>query len=339
MTPIKLPKLIFGTSALGNLYTELSEEIKTEIVKECIAHSSYPLVFDSAGKYGAGLALEMLGKIFEKLNVSPDKIILSNKLGWMRTPLLSKEPTFEPGVWAGLKNDAEQLISYDGILKCFEQGNDILKNKYVPQLLSVHDPDEYLSKAKSGLEYDQRFYDIIEAYRALTELKKQGKAKAIGVGAKDWKVIQKIANEVSLDWVMFANSMTIMNHPLDLIHFMNKLHSKEITIINSAIFQSGFLIGGEYYDYVKIEPNTSNNLQKFKWREQFYSICAKHNTSPMEACVHFALNAPGVSSISLNTAKPAHVKKNVASVDAIVPDVFYLEMKKQRLIEEYCTFI
>ncbi|HEY9124955.1 MAG TPA: aldo/keto reductase [Bacteroidales bacterium] len=337
--PVNLPKVIFGTSALGNLYVEQPESVKTKIISECIEKSKLPVVFDSAGKYGAGLALETLGKILTKLDIPAEDVLISNKLGWLRTPLLTDEPTFEPGVWKNLKYDAVQRISYDGIIECFEQGNSLLGQKYTPQLVSVHDPDEYLAVADSDASYKNRFNDIIEAYRALSDLKKQGKATAIGVGAKDWKVIRELYNHIQLDWVMFANSMTIMNHPIELIEFMEKLRKDGVTIINSAVFQAGFLIGGEYYDYRKIKPDTPENIRIFRWREDFHQLCRKYNISPMIACVNFALRAPGVHSISLNTSKPEHVEKNVASANAIVPDDFYQDMKKAGLINDYCTFV
>ena len=105
-TGIKIPPIIFGTSALGNLYTALTDETKLEIVQQAFEHVPAPVVFDSAGKYGAGLALEKLGECLEKLNIAPENVIISNKLGWKRTPLLTPEPTFEQGVWMDLKNDA-----------------------------------------------------------------------------------------------------------------------------------------------------------------------------------------------------------------------------------------
>ena len=253
--------------------------------------------------------------------------------------MLTDEPTFESGVWKNLKYDAVQRISYDGIIECFEQGNSLLGQKYTPQLVSVHDPDEYLAAADSDSSYKNRFNDIIEAYLALADLKKQGKATAIGVGAKDWKVIRELYSHVQLDWVMFANSMTIMNHPIELIEFMEKLRKDGVTIINSAVFQAGFLIGGEYYDYRKIEPNNPENIRIFSWRENFHQLCGKYNISPMVACVNFALRAPGVHSISLNTSKPEHVEKNVASANAVIPNDFYQEMKKAGLINDYCTFV
>jgi len=333
-TGIVLPPIIFGTSALGNLYSALSDETKTGIVKECITRVPKPVVFDSAGKYGAGLALEKLGEILQKLQVKQDDIIISNKLGWLRAPLLTREPTFEKGVWVDIGNDARQNISYEGILECWEQGNALLGNTFKPQLVSVHDPDEYLGTARNKEEFNTLFSHILEAYKALSVLKSQGKAKAIGVGAKNWKTIQRITSEIDLDWVMFANSMTIYRHPKDLLDFMEKLHKNGVAIINSAVFHAGFLTGGNYFDYVPIKPNSTENRAKFLWRENFFSICKKYDVVPANACVQFAMTPPGVISISLNTSNPNRVKNNVESVACIIPGGFWKEMVEKGLIDK-----
>jgi D-threo-aldose 1-dehydrogenase len=330
-TGLKIPKIIFGTSALGNLYHALSYRQKLEIVKECNKNVQNP-VFDSAGKYGAGLALETLGKCLTQLDVNPENIIISNKLGWLRTQLNTPEPTFEKGVWCDIKHDAVQKISYKGITECFNQGKELLGGTYKPQLLSVHDPDEYIKQGKNKEEKEQLFSDILEAYKGLADLKKQGKAKAIGIGSKDWTIIKQIEEHVELDWVMFANSLTIMNHPPELLSFLDKLFKKGVAVINSAVFHGGFLTGSNYYDYRLITPESDS--QKFKWRESFFAICNKYGIMPSMACVNFGMTPPGVVAISLNTSNPDRVKANVESVVAKVPKSFYAEMVKQGLISK-----
>jgi D-threo-aldose 1-dehydrogenase len=336
---LMLPRVIFGTSALGNLYQELDYNTKLRIVSECLNLSDGPVVFDSAGKYGAGLALEELGKILHELNADPQKIMISNKLGWLRTPLNGSEPDFEKGVWVNLKHDAVQDISYSGIIKCWEQGIELLGEKYAPRLVSVHDPDEYLDSACDTNDRKKRFLDIMDAYKALFDLKDKGGVEAVGVGAKNWRIIREICQHVNLDWVMFANSMTIMNHPAELVDFMNELSSKGVTIVNSAVFQAGFLLGGDYYDYKKIRPDTSENIARFTWRSSFHQICKDFDINPMTACVNFALHSPGVSSVALNTSKPNHVKENIESCKAEMPLDFYPKMKEQGLIRPDYSYV
>lgn len=114
---VNFPPVIFGTTALGNIYEEIPFDTKFAIIKECVENAPGGLLmFDSAGKYGAGLALEVLGQCLEILGVPAEKVIISNKLAWYRVPLTGPESTFEPGVWHNLKYDAVQKISYEGIL-------------------------------------------------------------------------------------------------------------------------------------------------------------------------------------------------------------------------------
>jgi D-threo-aldose 1-dehydrogenase len=331
MKEIRLPKVIFGTSGLGNLYVALSDEAKLAIVEQSVKCSRKPVVFDSAGKYGAGLALESLGSSLKQLNVSPSDVLISNKLGWLRTELKTAEPTFEPGVWRDLKYDAVQKISYEGILECYEQGNELLGD-YRAELVSVHDPDEYLAAAKDDLEQMQRYRDILEAYRALNELKEQGKVKAIGVGSKDWKIIKRITQDVKLDWVMIANSMTIHSHPKELVEFMKELEKNDIAIINSAVFNGGFLTGSAYYNYQLKDPVKDEGL--YQWREMFYQACKDYNIKPVDACVVFGLKAPGVKSIALNTTNAERVALNVAVASLKIPATFWNEMKERGLIDK-----
>lgn len=329
---LNLPKLIFGTSGLGNLFVALDEESKCSIIEECIRLSDTPVVFDSAGKYGAGLALEVLGKYLKQLNISPDDVIISNKLAWVRTELKTAEPTFEPGVWKGLKHDAVQKISYDGMIECFEQGNELL-NGYIPQMVSVHDPDEYIATAKSDNEKERLYKDVLDAYRALYDLKKQGKVKAVGVGAKDWRMVKRIVSDVPLDWVMIANSMSIKSHPKDLLEFMGKLRDNGVAIINAAVFHSGFLVGSNYFDYKPVVQGTKEGDALYQWRAAFFAVCHKYNVKPAAACVQFGLYAPGVQSIALSTTEPKRVKENVDLVNAEIPATFWEEMVEKRLIE------
>lgn len=325
---MNIPKVIFGTSALGNLYTSLTPAEKTEIVKACIAASPVPAVFDTAGKYGAGLALEALGNSLRELGVPQQSVMISNKLGWYRIPLTGDEPAFEPGVWKDIQFDAEQRISYEGILQCYEQGNGLLGG-YHASLVSVHDPDEYLAAAVSGDERAKRLADIKDAYRALFELKSHGRVQAVGVGAKDWRVIREITDMLALDWVMIANSMTLHTHPDELLDYMAHLQSKGTGIINSAVFNGGFLTGGDYYNYRLVDKE---HVALMHWRDQFFAVCADFDVQPAHACVQFGLSVPGVTAIALSTSKAGKVKGNVDMATKSIPVDFWKALRAQHLI-------
>jgi D-threo-aldose 1-dehydrogenase len=334
MQTLILPKVINGTSGLGNLYTALSDEVKLDIVKESIRCGEKPVVFDSAGKYGAGLALESLGRCLKLLNADPNEVIISNKLGWLRTELKTAEPTFEPGVWKNLNHDAVQQISYDGILECYEQGNTLL-NGYKARLVSVHDPDEYIAAATGQEDAESRYQDILDAYRALGELKAAGKVDAVGIGSKDWRIIAQLNADVKLDWVMIANSITIHSHPKPLLNFMDQLEAQGTTIINSAVFNGGFLTGLDFYNYKPVTRESDAGL--FEWRDSFYQTCEKFNIKPAAACIAFGLSAPGVKSIALNTTNAARVGQNLEMAVSPIPPAFWETMTAAGMIDKEYT--
>jgi D-threo-aldose 1-dehydrogenase len=330
-TGLELPRIVFGTSCLGNQYEALADDKKLAISRGWFEHVDAPVFLDTAGKYGAGLSLEKIGENMRQLGVAPERVVISNKLGWKRTPLRTPEPTFEPGVWVGLTHDAQQCISAEGILDCWREGRDLLGSPYSTQMVSVHDPDEYLAAAESKEDHERRMSDILAAYRALSELKESGQVRAVGVGSKDWRVIREIAEVVPLDWAMFANSLTIYRHPRDLVEFVEQLARQNVAIINSAVFHAGFLTGGRFFNYRVVSPESDAAL--FAWREAFLSLCRRHAVSPMIACVQFALSPPGVAAVSLNTSRPERIAENVAAVEAEVPHAFWNEAKDANLID------
>ena len=331
-TGLKTPPIVFGSTALGNLFREFSYESKLATMRAIFEHLPKPVVIDSAGKYGAGLALEVMGDCLRQIGIKDDEVIISNKLAWLRAPLTTPEPTFEPGAWFGLQHDAVQDISYSGIKQCFKQGLELLGGEYSTQLISVHDPDEYLDAADSADDRQRRFDDILGAYTALGEIKASGAAAGIGVGAKSWKSIAEIDAQVELDWVMFANSYTLYSHPADLLAFMDSLHAKGIAIINSAVFNAGFLTGGEFFNYVKLDPGNPADQEKFAWREKFFQLCADHGQVPAEVCIQFGKSHPGIVALALSTSKPERVKTNIDAMSVDVPASFWTILQEQGLL-------
>lgn len=334
---LSLPRVMFGTSTLGNLYQAVSHEDKLAVVQKIVESlPEHACMFDSAGKYGAGLALEELGKCLAECGVAPEKVMISNKLAWKRAPLTTDEPTFEPGAWVGLKNDAVQRISYEGIRECYIEGNALL-GKYNARIVSVHDPDEYLAAAADERDLKQRQEDILGAYRALQELKTEGKVDSIGVGAKDISAIDWISDHFQLDWAMFACSITVYSHSSSARLLLKKLGSQGVAVINSAVFNGGFLIGGDYFDYRKLTPESDPEM--FSWREKFHALCAEFSIKPTAACVQFSFLFPEIKSIALATSRPSRVAENIELANAVVPRDFWSRAKAEGLISSDVSLV
>lgn len=331
-TGISVPPIIFGTSYLGNLYRALSYAEKLDLMRGWFQCIEKPVVIDTAGKYGAGLALEMIGKGLDELGIDAEDVMISNKLGWYRIPMTGNEPDFEPGVWADLEHDCEQRFSYEGIIQCYDQGQALLGGRYKTDLVSIHDPDEYLNAAGSPEEREQRLLEILEAYRALADLKEEGIVKAVGIGAKDWKIIRELYAQVAFDWVMFANSYTLLRHPEAVREFMDRLEQDGVGVINSALFHGGFLTGGDLFDYREVVAGSEEGKLLYEWRSRFYETCRVFHVDPVDACVHFGISHPAVSAIALNTSKPEKMQQNSHILDTHIPSEFWSVLKEKGLI-------
>ncbi len=330
-TALEIPPLVFGATTLGNLFRQVSDEDKSSIVHGWLHSGLSPVVIDSAGKYGAGLSLEVIGRELQRLGVEPGRVLISNKLAWRRVPLTTAEPTFEPGAWFGLQHDAVQDVSYDGIMRCWEEGNQLLGN-YPAQLVSVHDPDEYLAAATSASDRSRRLEDIVAAYRGLHELKAAGIVSAVGVGAKNWKTIQELDQHCELDWVMFANSFTIMHHPPELLQLMDSLAARSIGIINSALFHGGFLLGGNFFDYRAVDPNDPLDAQRIAWRDKLQVTCQELGVSLFEVGVAFGRAHPGVTAVALSSSRADRIAEHVQSVTRTLPDEVWHLLRQRGLV-------
>ena len=120
---------------------------------------------------------------------------------------------------------------------------------------------------------------------------------------------------------------------------MDELQQNNIGIINSAVFHSGFLTGGEYFDYRKIRLEDKREKPLFEWRDKFFNLCQCYNVSPAAACVQFGMSHPAVQSTALNTSKPERIKENVALASVEIPEAFWQELKSESLISKNYPYV
>ncbi len=307
--------IIFGTSCLGNLYKVVPFETKVEIASEWFKAFDKPVI-DSAGKYGAGLSLECIGAALRHLGKTSGDIDISVKLGWRRSRRLSpgEEPTFEPGAWKGLEWDAVQDISAKGIMNCFEEACELLGG-YAIRMASVHDPDEFLAGG-GGMD------DVLGAYRTLFGLKDSGRGvESVGVGSKDWRVIRELWNRgVRFDWAMFACAPTLLVHPPELLDFVARLKDAGVTLIDSAVFNGGFLMGSDMLDYRKADR--TRDAAAFEFRDRYLARCREAGLDPAVPAVQYAYRL-GFDAVALNTSSPGRILKNASYATAKVPEWFW----------------
>ena len=330
-TGLRVPKLVFGATTLGNLFVAPSNETKQKLIQSWFDHVDSPVAIDTAGKYGAGLSLEVIGRELAAAQIDPKDVIISNKLAWRRVPLTGSEPTFEPGVWIDLKHDAVQDISYDGILRCFEDGKRFL-GEYTQHLVSVHDPDEYLAAATDPGDRKKRLENIVGAYRALVELRDAREVFGVGVGSKTWSIVKELEEYCCFDWVMLANSLTIMHHPPELLDYVQDLADRNIALINSALTHGGFLVGGKFLDYREINVDDPADQRCLQWRDDFQAACEELGQSAFEVAVAFGSAHPAVTSVALSSSRPNRTEQLIDAATRTLPADVWSTLQQRGLI-------
>jgi D-threo-aldose 1-dehydrogenase len=129
---------------------------------------------------------------------------------------------------------------------------------------------------------------------------------------------------------MFACSVTPYTHKASTLSLLKKLGKQGVSVINSAVFNAGFLLGSDNFDYKKISRDTHPG--EFSWRDKFNNICKEFDVKPAEACVQFSFLFEEIVSIALSSSSPKRVKSNISLAEAQVPKAFWQAMKSQGLI-------
>src|SRR3954471_22829082 len=73
---LTLPPIIFGSAALGNVPNVIPEQRKLAICGEWFQHVEPPVFVDVDYKHGDGMALEVLGRMLQRLGVTSDEVVI-----------------------------------------------------------------------------------------------------------------------------------------------------------------------------------------------------------------------------------------------------------------------
>jgi D-threo-aldose 1-dehydrogenase len=323
-TGLRVPPIVFGSSALGNVRRVIPDQTRQALCTAWLRAVEPPVFVETSIHYGSGLALEAISRMLRRLSIRPTDLILSLQLGWRRV--------LAGG--ASIQNAVVRQVSYEGILECWEENCRILGGKFMPQLVSVQAPDEYLAAADSPTERDRRFQDICCAYRALGELKDSGYVRGVGLSARDWKLIQEIGARIDLDWVTLSGACTVLHHPPDVLELIASLEHRGIAIINAGVLHGGFLVGGPRFECREVNPESPADRSLMGWRKSFVALCEGHGVAPAHAAIQFGLSVPGVTAVLLSTSHPDRVFDHVKMVACRVPDALWASLKEERLVDK-----
>jgi D-threo-aldose 1-dehydrogenase len=119
---LTIPPIVFGAAPLGNVLHVIPEQRKLEICGQWFRHIEPPVYINVAYEDGDGLAVEVLGRILQRLDVNRDEVVIHLML-------------------------AANRIGDD-----WERSCRLLGTEYRPKVISIDDPTESEWRAVSELK-------------------------------------------------------------------------------------------------------------------------------------------------------------------------------------------
>jgi D-threo-aldose 1-dehydrogenase len=292
---IELGRLGLGTAPIGGLYEAVEDETARAVVDR--AWDAGMRYFDTAPRYGAGLAERRLGSA---LSGRPrDEFVVSTKVGRLLRPGSSE--------WGG----APALVDYfdfsrDAALRSLEESLGRLGLDRV-DIAFVHDPDDHFDEALAG------------SFRALVGLRDEGVVRAIGVGANQPAVLCRFAREADPDCFLVAGRFTALDRTAEA-ELLPLCEERGIAVIAGGVFNSGVMAGGTTFDYEAAPPEIVARVEGLR------ELCGRHGVPLPAAAVQFPLRHPAVPTVLVGCRTPDEVAEDVRLAGLGLPDDLWAEL-------------
>jgi D-threo-aldose 1-dehydrogenase len=309
-------RLGFGAAPIGNLFSAVSEEdAEAALLAAVQAGIRW---FDVAPLYGYGLAEERLGRFLGRAPMASP--ILSTKVGRILRPIEMAEqhdhfvsnktcrPTFD--------------YSADGIQRSYEESLRRLRVRKV-QILLLHDID----RKTHGFSHRSIMRQVFnEALPTLNRLKDAGSVEAIGLGINEWDVGYEILSYADVDCVLLAGRYTLLDQSAFVSGFLDACERRNVAVLAGGVFNSGFLAGGEHYDYHRANDELAVR------RGRLTALCTTHGISLPAAALHFAGAHPVIKSVLVGARSAQEVRGIAQWRSAKIPNDFWAELRVSGLI-------
>jgi L-galactose dehydrogenase len=276
-TGLNVSRLSFGASSLGGVFHAVDE---SEAIRS--VHVALDLginYFDVAPAYGATLSETVLGKALH--GIPRDRYYLSTKVGKYT----------QPGSYG---NDVLDY-SRSRIRASLDESAARLGTHYF-DLIHIHD-----------IEYQNRQHTewaLDEGYRAVSELKREGRIGAVSFGIYPIDLWTRIFSTMDVDAGLVHNHYCLNDTlTLDLLPIAR---AKQIGVINGSPFGSGLLTERGPAAW---HPASVEDRKVFADASEF---CRRQGTSISQLALQFASQHPEIPTTMFSSANPESVRRNIA---------------------------
>jgi D-threo-aldose 1-dehydrogenase len=297
-SPVLVTELSFGGAAIGNLYTEVSDDDARAAINA--AWEGGIRTFDTAPHYGLGLSERRLG---EALRHRPrEEYVICTKVGRLLDPAgqgIAAGRGIPGGRPAGRDPEGFAVparhvrrfdFSADGVRRSIEASLDRLGLDRVDIVL-IHDPDDHGEQA------------LREAYPALERMRADKTVGAIGAGMNQAEMLARFVTETDIDVVLIAGRYTLLDSSAADVLLPAAL-GRGVSVLAGGVFNSGLLaapVTGATYDYHTAPQALVSRAQRLE------EACARFGVPLRAAAARFPLTHPAVTSVLIGARTAAEI--------------------------------
>jgi len=312
ITPLGL-----GGTGLGDMYHTNGDEAAQATVDA--AWEAGIRYFDTAPHYGAGLSEHRFGMALRRR--PRHEYTLSTKVGRLLAPHLPGE--IEAPFVGALP--FKRVIDYtaDGVRRSVEDSLQRMAVGYI-DIVYVHDlsPDMFADQF-------EHYFRIAAgpggAFEGLVRMREEGIIKGWGLGVNTVEPCLRALQQSDPDIFLLAGRYTLMEtSPLEKLFPL--CAERGAHVVQGGPFNSGFLAGGEHYDYAPGSPAQRQH------RERLRQVAARHNVDLAAAALQFGVAHPVVAATIPGASSPEHLRRNATLMHVEIPHQFWDELLAEGLV-------
>lgn len=292
-TGLRVPKIGFGTSGLGNMPDTYGYEVAEERALATVeAVLALPDGFiDSSRNYGMGRSEARIGSVVRALGGWPAGRVLSTKL----------DRDMASGRFDGAR-----------ARRSFEESLAALAVERV-DILHLHDP-----------EHAADLGEITGKGGALDELfriKAEGLATAVGLAAGRIDVMMPLLRDWDFDVLITHNRHTLVNRNAEPM--LALALERGVSILNAAPYAGGALSKGAGAGRYVYQEATDAMLAPVRAVEE---VCARHGVPMGAVALQFSLRDPRITATICGVTRPERVRETLDWAAWPVPDAVWDEI-------------
>ena len=320
-TDLAVDVLGLGCGSLGNLFRAVTDDEATAMLDVALARGIRH--FDTAPHYGQGLSERRLGDALRPLEGR--EYALSTKVGRLLAP--AGYARRRHGFVSPMPFDIVYDYGYDGVMRSYEDSLQRLGLDRI-DILYMHD----IGTVVHGDDNDRLFPIAMDGgYRALDELRRDGRVAAIGLGVNEYEVCEAALEHGDWDCFLLAGRYTLLEQEA-LDTFLPLCLERGCTVIiggpyNSGILATGVRDGGAgHYNYAEAPAAVVKKVAAIE------ATCEEFGVPMPAAALQFPLAHPAVASVIPGIGRAQRIDETLRLFATPIPAEFWAALVDRGLV-------